>query len=159
MNFALVRYLLTPCSRALLEKLTGSQLVKKLLAFYGNWRLIIAFTSTRHPSLSCATSIQCMPPFHFLNIHLNTILPSTSGSPKWSLSLRFPRQNNVYTSPPIRATCPAHLILALMAPISGEEYRPLSSSLCNFLHFPDISSVLGPTPSAYVHSLTITGYS
>ena len=39
-------------------------------------------------------------------------LPSTPGSPKWSLSFRFPHQNPVYSSPlPIRATCPVHLIL------------------------------------------------
>jgi hypothetical protein len=37
--------LLTPWSRVLLEKLTGSQIVKKFPAFYGTRRFITAFTS------------------------------------------------------------------------------------------------------------------
>ena len=48
----LVTYLLTPWSRVLLEKLTGSQPVKKLLSFYGTRKFITAFTSARHVSIS-----------------------------------------------------------------------------------------------------------
>jgi hypothetical protein len=47
----LLTYLLTPWSRVLLEKLTGSQLVKKFPAFYGTRRLITAFTSAHHLSI------------------------------------------------------------------------------------------------------------
>ena len=45
-------YLRTPWSRVLLEKLTGSQLVKKFPAFYGTRRFITVFISARHLSLS-----------------------------------------------------------------------------------------------------------
>jgi hypothetical protein len=45
-------HLLTPWSRVLLEKLTSSQLVKKLPAFNVTQRFITAFTSACHLSLS-----------------------------------------------------------------------------------------------------------
>jgi len=50
-NF-IVTYLLTPWSGALLQMLTGLQLVKKFPAFYGTQRFITAVTSARHLSLS-----------------------------------------------------------------------------------------------------------
>ena len=48
-------------NRVLPEKLTGPQLLNKLLASYETRRLITAFTSARHLSLFYARSIQSMP--------------------------------------------------------------------------------------------------
>ena len=90
-------YFLSPWSRALLEKLTCSQLVKKFPTFYRTQRFITAFTSVRHLSISWARSVHAHPS-HFLKIHLNIILPSTPDSSKWSVSLMFPYQNLAGTS-------------------------------------------------------------
>jgi len=46
--------LLTPWNRVILDKLTGSQLVKKFPAFYGTRRFITVFTSACHLPVSWA---------------------------------------------------------------------------------------------------------
>ena len=50
------------------------------------------------PVLSQFDPIQT-PIYHFLKIHLNIIVPSTYGSPKWSLSLKFPKKACIRLSP------------------------------------------------------------
>jgi len=90
-------YSLTPCSGDLLEKLTGSQPIKRYCALYGTERFITAFTRARYLSL-WARSIHCLLQSHRLKIHCHINLTSTPGSSKWPLSIRFPHQNPVYTS-------------------------------------------------------------
>ena len=86
------------------------------------------------------------PTSHFVKILLNIILPSTPGSPKWSLSPGFPTKNPVYASPPHTCYMPG-------PSQSPQFYHPnnicwavqiITSSLCSFLHYPVTSSLLGP---------------
>ena len=94
----LLTYLLTPRSRVLLEKLSStSQQIPRIL-----WNPNIHYHIHKCPaSVHIPSQID---PVHtltsrFLKIHLKNILPSTPGSYRWPLSLRFPHQNPVYASP------------------------------------------------------------
>ena len=98
--------------------------------------------------VSWVSCIQPIPPHPtswwsilILSSHLRLCLPNglfPSGSP--TKTLYKPILSYV------RAKCLAHLILLYFITwkVLGEQYRSLSSSLCNFLHSPVTSSLLGP---------------
>jgi hypothetical protein len=128
--------LLTSWSRVLLEKVTGSQLVKKYPTLYGTRRFITAFTSAHHLSLSWVLNIMIMisgsqSPWHGASSgcrwrnslqyggYLWTYWisgrgqPTQGGAPQWGLGevLTTPFCKNVSCCKPFTKTSDLDLIL------------------------------------------------
>jgi len=146
-NF-LLPYLLTRWCRVLLGKLVGLQIVKKFPQCL--WNPKVHYRTQKFPPpvpILGQSNPDNIPTSHLVQIHPNIIHPPTPRSSKWFLPLWFPNQYPIRPlSSPIRARCPANLILIdfITRTILGQDYRLFSCSLFNLLHSPFTSSLLGP---------------
>ena len=89
---------LTPLSRVLLEKLTGFAASQEIPRILWNPKVHYRIQKCSPPVPLLSQLHPVSTPSHFLKIHFNIILPSTSGSPQWPLWMGPPHLNRTKLS-------------------------------------------------------------
>jgi hypothetical protein len=138
---------ITQSCKRIPEKLSGPQVLKKFLTFYGTRKLI---TYSQQPATCPNPEPDRSSPYpHPRSLRFSLLLSYhlRLGLPRGLHPLGFPTKTlYAHLLSPIRATYPAHLsVLDLIIQIIFvEEYRAESFLLCSLLHSPVTSSLLGP---------------
>jgi hypothetical protein len=112
-----------PWSGILLERLTFGHVVRRFLVFYATRRFITVFARTCHLSLFWSRWL------HSGTWHSSSL--RSPGSPGWFHSLSF--RTKILYAFLISLTMQLIIIYLITQIISGEQYKSLSSSLCNCL--------------------------
>jgi len=100
-----------PCSRVLLQKLTGPQIFKKFLTIHGIQGFITMITTALHTSLSWPDEASQHSRFYFFKIHFNIILtffPCHAchiSHPPYSLQSASSHCNMSYINSPLWLAC------------------------------------------------------